>query len=110
VTKHRSFLRTTLSRAVAIVAVASFGMLFSGIAGAAPVGLQILTGKVESNGTGLKKYHVSLYAALIGNKGSGPDWQLLGSDTTSGTGASESSIDCRAHRWVSRSRCSLSKL
>jgi hypothetical protein len=86
VTKHFSFLRTTFSRAIIIVAVTSLAMLSSATADAASIGLRILTGKVESNGTGLKKYQVSLYAALIGNLGSGPSWQLLGKDASDGTG------------------------
>lgn len=42
-----------------------------------------LRGSVQSNGTGLAKYKVSLYIAYLQR---GPDWKLLGSDTSDDTG------------------------
>jgi hypothetical protein len=42
-----------------------------------------LQGNMESAGTGLADYKVSLYASYVDH---GPSWKLLGSDTSDGTG------------------------
>ncbi len=74
----------TLFHGILIFVIALLATALSGTAQAAFFRFQALTGEVESNGTGLQKYKVSLYAALIGYRGS--DWQLLGTDTTRGNG------------------------
>lgn len=57
--------------------------------GSTPASAGVLRGTVESNRTGLGNYQVSLYAALIGTQGSGPDWQLIGNASTDASGAFE---------------------
>ena len=50
---------------------------------AAPKESATLRGAVQSDGTGLANYKVSLYIAYLER---GPSWKLLGSDTSDGTG------------------------
>ena len=73
--------RSVFSQKTLVLIVALLAMPFLGSASA-----RTLTGKVESNGSGLADYQVSLYAALIGNHGPGQDWQLLGSANTNPRG------------------------
>jgi hypothetical protein len=82
-------------------------MIILATAEAAPAApIQLLTGKVESNGTGLRNYKVSLYAALLRNQGSASGQQLLGFDTTSGTGHFQILYRSPATNRGNRSRCS----
>jgi hypothetical protein len=71
-------LRSLFSWKTSLVVAALMGLALTASAHAVT-----LQGKVESGGTGLAGYEVSLYASFVDH---GPSWKLLGSDTSNSAG------------------------
>lgn len=85
-TSDCNFLRTIFSRKISLVAAVFAALMLTGTTGAPSDCSPVLHGRVESNGNGLRGYHVSLYAGLIGDYEPGPHWKLLGVATTDRSG------------------------
>src|SRR5215218_10102317 len=71
-------LRSLFSWKTSLVVAALMGLALTASAHAVT-----LQGKVESGGTGLAGYEVSLYASFVDHR---PSWKLLGSDTSNSAG------------------------
>src|SRR5262245_40099065 len=83
-TDRCSMFRSLFSRKTSLVAAALIGLALATPAVGAPKDQVVkLHGKVESGGTGLAGYQVSLYASFVDLD---PSWQLLGSDTSNRLG------------------------
>jgi hypothetical protein len=76
--------RSLLSGKTSLVVATLMGLaLTTSSVGASKEQAVKLQGKVESGGTGLAGYKVSLYASFVNH---GPSWKLLGSDTSNSAG------------------------
>lgn len=79
-----NLLRSLFSTRQSVIRAACTALLLASSIGVSTARALTLQGTVESNGTGLAKYRVALYAAIPG--GSGSDWQRLGVATTDASG------------------------
>lgn len=80
-----NFLPRKASSVIAVL-VLVFAMVTAGMTAANAASVlsgQRLKGTVESGGSGLGGYNVTLYASYVGRR---PYWRVLGSTTTDGTG------------------------
>lgn len=78
--------RSTAVRCAALVAVAACALLLAAPAGAERAETSVLTGTVQSGGTGLEGYAVTVYAAFTAGH---PRWLPLGSGRTRADGSFE---------------------
>lgn len=79
-------LRLPLYRNASLAIAAAIVLILVNAMGARSAYAATVQGTVESNGTGLTNYQVSLYAALPGGA-PGSNWILLGNTTTDSSGA-----------------------